>query len=225
MSVRHHKHDFRRLASAEIAPWNDFGTAEISDCLDRAQAMFGAIGPLRPGIRVVGQARAVNCMVADNSALHAAVTLAEPGDVLVASAQGFEDVAVWGGLMTRAALARGIAGLVVDGAVRDSDEIAELGFPCFARCAVPRGPHKGFGGSVDAPVSCGGVTVSSGDLVIGDADGVAVVPLGRVDATLAAVRALKQREAVTIETMADGASLAEIYGVPEITVIAPDPQT
>jgi len=222
MSVRHHKHDYRRLASAEIAPWKDFGTAEISDCLDRAQAMFGAIGPLRPGIRVVGQARAVNCMVADNSALHAAVTLAEPGDVLVASAQGFEDVAVWGGLMTRAALARGIAGLVVDGAVRDSDEIAELGFPCFARCAVPRGPHKGFGGSVDAPVSCGGVTVSSGDLVIGDADGVAVVPLARVNATLAAVRALREREAVTIETMADGASLAEIYGVPEITVITPD---
>jgi len=220
MSVRHHKHSFTRLTPAALAPWNEVGAAEISDCLDRGQAMIGAIGPLRPEMRVIGQARAVNCMVADNSALHAAINLAEPGDVLVASAQGFEDVAVWGGLMTRAAMARGIAGLIVDGAVRDSAEIAELGFPCFARCAVPRGPHKGFGGSVDAPVSCGGVSVSSGDLVIGDADGVAVIPLARVEAALAAVQALRAREAATIEKMADGASLAEIYGVPEITVIA-----
>jgi len=220
MSVRHHKHSFTRLTPAALTPWNEVGAAEISDCLDRGQAMIGAIGPLRPEMRVIGQARAVNCMVADNSALHAAINLAEPGDVLVASAQGFEDVAVWGGLMTRAAMARGIAGLIVDGAVRDSAEIAELGFPCFARCAVPRGPHKGFGGSVDAPVSCGGVSVSSGDLVIGDADGVAVIPLARVEAALAAVQALRAREAATIEKMADGASLAEIYAVPEITVIA-----
>jgi regulator of RNase E activity RraA len=186
--------------------------------------MIGAIGPLRPEMRLIGQARAVNCMVADNSALHAAINLAEPGDVLVAAAQGFEDVAVWGGLMTRAAMARGIAGLIVDGAVRDTGEIAELGFPCFARCATPRGPHKGFGGSVDAPVSCGGVTVASGDLIIGDGDGVAVVPLARVEATLAAVRALKQREAATIAKMADGASLADIYGVPDVTIIEPEAQ-
>jgi len=224
MTVRHYKHEIPRLSADQLSQWQDIGTAEISDCLERTQAMFGAIGPVRPEMRVIGQARAVGCMVADNSALHAAVNLAEPGDVLVAAAQGFKDVAVWGGLMTRAAMARGIAGLIVDGAVRDSDEIAELGFPCFARCAVPRGPHKGFGGSVDAPVSCGGVSVSSGDLIIGDADGIAVVPLARVDATLAAVRALKQREAATIAKMADGASLADIYGVPNVTIITPEAQ-
>ncbi|MFP4537314.1 MAG: RraA family protein [Dichotomicrobium sp.] len=225
MSVRHHKHGFARLSREELSQWDGLGTAEISDCLDRSMAMLGAIGPIRPEMTVIGQARAINCMVADNSALHAAIELAAPGDVLVAAAQGFEDVAVWGGLMTRAAMQRGIAGLVVDGAVRDSAEIAELGFPCFARCAVPRGPHKGFGGSVDAPVACGGVTVSSGDLVIGDADGVTVVPLARVTATLAAVRALKEREAATIAKMADGASLADIYGVPDVTVIAPGTQS
>jgi len=73
-------------------------------------------------------------------------------------------------------------------------------------------------------VSCGGVSVSSGDLIIGDADGIAVVPLARVDATLAAVRALKQREAATIAKMADGASLADIYGVPNVTIITPEAQ-
>jgi len=224
MSVRYLRHSFSRLTTEQIAQWEGIGTAEISDCLNRAQAMIGAIGPLRPEMRVIGQARAVGCMVADNSALHAAINLAEPGDVLVAAAQGFEDVAVWGGLMTRAAMARGIAGLIVDGAVRDSEEIAELGFPCFARCAAPRGPHKGFGGSVDAPVSCGGVTVASGDLIIGDGDGVAVVPLARVEATLEAVQALKAREAATIAKMAEGASLADIYGVPDVTIIEPEAQ-
>jgi regulator of RNase E activity RraA len=187
--------------------------------MGRANAMVGAIGPIAPGMRIVAQARAISCMVADNSALHAAVNLAEPGEVLVANAQAFTDVAVWGGLMTRAAMARGIAGLVVDGAVRDSEEIAELGFPCFARGAVPRGPHKGFGGTVDAPISCGGVPVASGDLILGDADGIAVVPLARVEEVLEAVRALQAREADTIVKMADGASLAAIYGVPDVETV------
>ena len=81
MSVRHHEHAFARLTADQLAQWRGLGTAEISDCLDRAQAMFGAIGPLRPGMALVGQARTVTCMVADNSALHAAVNLAEPGEL------------------------------------------------------------------------------------------------------------------------------------------------
>ncbi len=219
MSVRHFKREWRRLDDAALAAWAGVGTAEASDCMGRANAMVGAIGPIAPGMRIVAQARAISCMVADNSALHAAVNLAEPGEVLVANAQAFTDVAVWGGLMTRAAMARGIAGLVVDGAVRDSEEIAELGFPCFARGAVPRGPHKGFGGTVDAPISCGGVPVASGDLILGDADGIAVVPLARVEEVLEAVRALQAREADTIVKMADGASLAAIYGVPDVETV------
>jgi len=179
-------------------------------------AMHGAISPVDPAMRLLGQARTVRCMVADNSALHAAITLAEPGDILVVDAQGFEDAAVWGGLMTRYALERGIGGLVVDGAVRDTAEIVELGFPCFARARVPRGPHKGFGGTVDAPIACAGVPVAPGDLIIGDADGVTVVPSTRIAATLGGVRALKQRERDTQQKLKAGASLADIYGVPEI---------
>jgi len=219
MSVLYYKRTLPRLSREDLARWEGIGTAEISDCLERGMAMQGAIAPLHPSMTLIGRARTVKCMVADNSALHAAITVAEPGDVLVASAQGFEDVAVWGGLMTRAAVARGIAGLVVDGAVRDSAEMAQLGFPCFARCAVPRGPHKGFGGAVDAPISCAGVTLSPGDLIVADADGVVVVPLARVETTLAAVKALKQREAETIRKMGDGGSLADIYGAPEMTII------
>ena len=183
--------------------------------------MSGAIKPISPEMRLVGQARTVNCMVADNSALHAALNLAQPGDVLIANAQSFEDVAVWGGLMTRAAMHRGIAGLVVDGAVRDSAEIADLGFACFARNAVPRGPHKGFGGSVDEVIACGGVRVAPGDLVVADRDGVVIVPLTVLGPTLDAVNALRERERATLAKIAQGQSLADIYGVPDIVDVGP----
>ncbi len=219
MPVQFHQNPFTRLDSTQLSEWDGVGSAEVSDCLGRSMAMHGAIKPIDREMRIVGQARTVSCMVADNGALHAAVNVAAPGDVLVAAAQAFEDVAVWGGLMTRAAIIKGIAGLVVDGAVRDSGEIRELGFPCFSRAVAPRGPHKGFGGTVDAPIACAGVPVSPGDLVIGDADGVAIVPFGLIDETLTAVRALQKREAQTIEKMGSGASLSEIYGVPEIVIV------
>jgi len=219
MSVSHYNHSFERLSPQSLAKWHGVGAAETSDCLGRGMAMHGAISPLAPSMTLLGQARAVGCMVADNSALHAAITLAQPGDVLVAAAQGFEDIAVWGGLMTRAAMQKGIVGLVVDGAIRDSGEIIELGFSCYARVSVPRGPHKGFGGTVDKPISCAGVPVSSGDLVIGDSDGITIVPLAKIDETLEAVRDLMNREQATIKKLETGDTLAEIYGIPQIETI------
>lgn len=179
--------------------------------------MDGGIQPLAPNMRLAGQARTIRCMVGDNSALHAALDLAEPGDVLVADAGGFLGNAVWGGLMTEAARRKGIAGLVIDGAVRDSAEIVASAFPCFARGTVPAGPHKNFGGEIDGPVACGGVAVSPGDLVVADADGVTVVPLARVGAVLAAYGALKEKEARTLAALEAGDTLAGIYGVPEVT--------
>ena len=213
MPVFQHSTSFRRLSEQELDAWRDAEAAPVSDCLNRSQAMDAGISPLSPSMRVVGQARTVRCQVGDNSALHAAINLAEPGDVLVAGAGGFLDTAVWGGLMTEAARRRGVAGLVV---VRDFTDIVEIGFPCFARGVTPAGPHKNFGGEVDGPVSCGGIAVNAGDLVVADADGVTIVPLARVDDTLTAYRALKEREVRTLKAMEEGGTLAEIYGVPEI---------
>lgn len=221
MSVRVYRQDYRPLKSEELDNWRSIGAAETSDCLERAQALTGAISPLDSTMRIVGHARTVGCMVADNSALHAALEVAQPGEVLVADAQAFVDAAVWGGLMTRAALAKGIAGLVIDGAVRDSDEIVELGFPCFVRARTPRGPHKGFGGKIGAPISCGGVAVETGDLVIADADGVTVVPFSRIAETYKAARALQEKEAAAIDEISKGGSLAEIYGIPETVEVTP----
>lgn len=219
MPVKQYRRDFRRLSADELAAWRGVEAAEASDCLDRGMAMVGAMGSIAPGMRILGQARTVSCVVADNSAVQAAISLAGPGEVLVIAAQGYTDTAVFGGLMARAAKARGVGGIVVDGAVRDAEEIAGLGFACFARGAVPRGPHKGSGGEVDGDVTCAGARVSPGDLIIGDGDGVAVVPLAKLEQTLEKVRALKQKEAAAAESLKNGGSLAEIYGVPEIEII------
>ena len=145
--------------------------------------------------------------------------LAEPGEVLVVDAGGYQDTAVWGGIMTRAAVQRGLAGLVVDGAVRDVAEIRELGFPCFARAAVPAGPHKGFGGIIDGPISCAGCPVKPGDLVLGDDDGVCVVPLERAQKLLtASLDKIAQEERINANTAAGGLP-SDAMGLPDPEII------
>lgn len=219
MPVLAHRAEFDRLDADALAAWREVPAAVASDCLGRAFAMAGAISPLASSMRIVGQARTVACMAADNSALHAAIGRCAPGEVIVCDGRAFENAALFGGLLTRAAQEARVAGLVIDGAVRDSEEIVEAGFPCFARAVCPAGPHKGFGGTLDAPVACGGLSVAPGDLVIGDADGVTVVPLARVAETLEAARTVLAKEARALESVAAGGSLAEVYGVPEVTEV------
>ncbi len=216
MPVLQHQTDFSRLSADFLARWQTAEAAAVSDCLNRGHALDGGIKPLDKVMRIVGQARTVRCMVGDNSALHAAINLVQPGDVLVADAGGFLGNAIWGGLMTEAALGKKIGGLVIDGAVRDSAEIVESGFPCFSRGVVPAGPHKNFGGEIDGPIACGGVAVRVGDLVIADADGVTIVPIERVEGVFSAYQALKEKEARALSELARGGTLAEIYGVPDV---------
>ena len=216
MPVQFHDAKFRQLSADELSKWSGAETAAVSDCLERSMAMDGGISPIADEMRIVGQARTVRCMVGDNSALHAAITLARPGEVLIADAGGFLGTAVWGGLMTHAAKRQGVAGLIIDGAVRDRSEIVELDFPCYARGLVPAGPHKAFGGAIDCPVNCGGVAVRPGDLVIADSDGVTIIPLERVEETWEAYQQLKEKEAKALSALESGGTLGEIYGVPEI---------
>ncbi len=219
MSVRLHDAAFRQLTKDDLDGWAGAEAAGVSDCLERSMAMDGGISPLDPAMRMIGQARTVRCMTADNSALHAAINLARHGEVLVVDAAGHLGNAVWGGLMTHAAVKREIAGLVIDGAVRDREDICSLGFACYARGCVPAGPHKGFGGAIDCPVSCGGVAVQPGDLVVADGDGVTVVPVDRIDETLKAFRQLQEKETKALAALERGGTLADIYGVPEVTCV------
>jgi len=215
MSILRHDAPFERLADTALAAWAEIPPAIASDCMNRGQVMAARIKPLAPGTRLAGQARTVTCMVGDNGAIHAALRLVGPGDVLVIAAGGHADTALWGGLLTQAGLSRGLAGVVLDGAVRDVAEIREAGFACFAAATVPAGPHKGFGGTIDGVIACAGCTVAPGDIVLGDDDGIAVVPLGRAEAVLAACRAKLAQEETALEGLRQGTLLADQMGIPE----------
>jgi regulator of RNase E activity RraA len=118
------------------------------------------------------------------------------------------DRAVWGYLMTCSAQAAGVAGAVIDGAIRDVANIKALGFPIFARAVTPAGPHKGWRGQIGIPVSCGGVVGSKGDLIIGDEDGVVAVPADMIDDVLARARDRARVEAQWVERIRAGQSVS-----------------
>ncbi|MBM3569055.1 MAG: RraA family protein [Alphaproteobacteria bacterium] len=219
MPMLRRKADFRVLSAAELSAWRDVQPAVAGDAMNRSQVMAAAIKPIRTGLRLCAQARTVETMVGDNGTVHAALALARPGEVLVVDGRGHVDTAIWGEIMTRCAIARGLAGVVIDGATRDAAALRELGFAAFVRGTVPRGPHKGFGGTIDGPVSVGGVAVRPGDLVLGDDDGVTVVPLERLDQVLAEVRKIEARESQMTAAVAQGKSTAEINGIalPEVS--------
>lgn len=215
MPLQRHAVNFKPLSSETLEAWRDIPPAIVSDCMNRTHFMNAAIKPVKAGAKLLGQARTVTAMVGDNGISHAAIPLVDAGQVLVIDAGGYEDVAVWGSIMTHAAMKQGIAGVVIDGAVRDIADIRDLGFPLFARAHVPSGPHKGFGGIIDGPISCAGCPVRPGDLVIGDDDGVAVVPLEWVDDMLAASRDKISQEDETLKQIAAGKTTAALMGVAE----------
>jgi 4-hydroxy-4-methyl-2-oxoglutarate aldolase len=215
MPLYRHDARFTRLTDAALTDWATIPPAIASDCMNRSQSMAARIKPLAPGTRLTGQARTVSCMVGDNSAVHAALRLIGPGDVLVIAAGGYTETALWGGMLTQVALSRGAMGVVIDGSVRDIAEIREAGFPCFAAAAVPAGPHKGFGGTIDEVIACAGCTVAPGDIILGDDDGIAVVPLGRAEALLTDCRAKIAQEDEALERLRQGTLLADQMGMPE----------
>ncbi len=219
MALRRHIIDIKPLSGDVIAGFQSLATSVIGDAMNRERVMVAAIKPLAPGMRLCGQARTVSAMAGDNSAIHMALTHANARDILVIDSGGLEDVAVWGEVMTRAAMGRGIAGVVLDGAVRDAAAIRDLGFSVFCRAVVPRGPHKGFGGTLDGTVSAGGVAVAPGDLVVGDDDGVVVVPLASCDAVLATARDSAVREERWLEAIAEGRSTVDLLGIAAAEVI------
>ena len=114
---------------------------------------------------------------------------------------------------------RGVAGIVIDGAVRDAAEIREFGFPCFARAVVPSGPHKGFGGTIDGRISCAGCPVAPGDIVLGDDDGIAVVPIERWRRVYDDCLKKLEQEEGWLKQLDAGGSMVEILGLPEAEIV------
>ncbi|PYI66470.1 diguanylate cyclase [Arthrobacter livingstonensis] len=158
----------------------------IADQVDRSQVLSAEIRPLWEGARLSGPAYTVQCAPGDNLMLHAAIHRAPAGSVIVVDA-GDASHAVAGGNVCAVAQRRGIAGFVIDGAIRDVEEIRDLEFPVFARAVVPKPGRKAVPLPLQQPVNCGGVLVRSGDLLSADQEGIVSVPAASVDAVLKAV--------------------------------------
>ena len=209
--------DYRNLDEATLAAWREIPPAVASDCMNRTQVTDAAIKPVSPGTVLCGQAR----MVGDAGAISIALSEAQAGEIVVVDADGVADTAVWGAAMTAAARERGLGGVVVDGAVRDVAEIRASGLVVFARAVVPRGPHEGFGGTLDGTIASAGVPVSPGDIVLGNDDGVAVVPLARAETVLAAAQAHLAKEAAWFAHLKSGETLPEIFAMPVPETVDP----
>jgi len=201
--------DFERVSSDLIRQASAFQPAILADVAGRRGALHGRIQALRHRMKLAGSALTVEVRPGDNLMIHAAIALARPGDVLVIDGKGDQSAALMGTIMMNACRQIGIAGVVIDGAVRDSVEIDEMGFPVFSVGTNPEGPTKLASGRIGHPVSVGGVTVRPGDLVVGDADGVVIIEREKVEALLPAAKRKVEDEAARIEAIKNGNTAAK----------------
>lgn len=189
----------------------ELGSATLGETGGRA--MHPRVKAVWPGARVAAPVVPVTCAPGDNLAIHVAVARAPEGSVLVADVGDVNDRGYWGEVLTTGAESRGLRGLVIDGCVRDVDALEAHGFPVFSAGIALRGATKSSPGSVGLPSMVGGVLVSPGDWVIGDRDGVTVVPGGSLDAVIEAGHARAQKEAGMFDKLRAGSTTVELLSL------------
>jgi regulator of RNase E activity RraA len=201
--------DFERVHAGIVQEAARYQAAIIADVAGRRGALDGRIRAVRPNMKLAGTAFTVEVRPGDNLMIHAAMSLAKPGDVIVVDGKGDVGAALMGTIMMTACKQLGIAGVVIDGAVRDTLEIEEMGFPVFAAGYNPNGPTKNIAGRIGHPISVGGVTVQAGDFVIGDADGVVVVEREKIAGMLPLAAKKVTDETARIEAIKKGDTAAK----------------
>lgn len=182
--------------------------ANIADCMGRHNVMFPEINLMTAwtGINMVGAALTVKTRSGDNLLIHKALDMATEGDVIVIANEGGKDRSLMGEIMYKQAERNKIAGLVLDGPIRDAADIFKGIVPLYATGSTPRGPYKEGPGEINVPVSCGGVHVNPGDIVLGDFDGVIVIPRAYAEEVLEAAIAFQQNDRKKLRAAIDGTS-------------------
>ena len=199
-----------RLPAALIERFRGLASSNVADAMGRFNFMDAGIRS-RSALPLCGLAVTVNARPADNLMIHKALQVATPGDVVVVNTGGNTTSAVFGELMCHTATAARLGGIVVDGAIRDVEGITRLGFPAYSRTVSPGSCDKDGPGEINVPISCGGTVVHPGDIIVGDADGVAVVPRADAEVVLELVAELTTRESRRFaEIQAGGLFKAEI---------------
>lgn len=187
----------------------------VADAQERAGVLRSDIRPLLPDKRFVGPALTVRLEPGNQVDCLDALSVAQAGDVIVVDAAGETETSIWGGLMSGLCLMKGVAGAVIDGAMRDTDETRDLGFPVFAKAIVPRSTHTPYSGrmepiEINVTIQCAGIVINPGDLVLGDEIGVVVIPLDHAAQTLAAARAQAEKEELTRAKIRAGKTVEEL---------------
>jgi regulator of RNase E activity RraA len=201
------RRDFERVSPEIVRKASEFQAAILADVAGRRGTVNGRIRALSPTMKVAGPAFTIEVRPGDNLMIHAAMAMAKPGDVLVIDGKADLTCALMGTIMMLGCKVSGLGGVVIDGAVRDSLELIELGFPVFAAGTNPNGPTKFVPGRINWPISVGGIACNPGDLIVGDADGVVIIerekaqsllPLARkkVDDETKRMDAIRRKEAL-----------------------------
>ncbi len=188
------RRDFPRPSEQEIAPFREAPSGWVADARGRRGALCHRIRPISRATRFVGSALTVQSRPVDNLAPYVALRFARPGDVLMVATDDCETAAVLGDVLLGMARNAGIVAAVTDGLVRDVAGIDAVGLPTFARGLTPNSPFKDGPGTIGLPISLGGVTVNPGDLVVGDADGVVILPRQDLAAAAAELQAVARKE-------------------------------
>ena len=195
--------DIARPPADLVEAFRGKAAPNLADAMGRFHFMDpGVVG--RTGLPLCGVAVTVNARPGDNLMVHKALELASPGDVVVVCTNGNTTSAVFGELMGHTAVGAKLGGMVVDGAVRDVEGLTTLGLPVYSRSVTPGGCDKDGPGEINVPISCGGTVVMPGDIVVGDADGLAVIPREDAAVVLERVQALEAREAKRIAAIKAG---------------------
>lgn len=208
--------DMNREMRDKLAQLPTGNVADNNGVAPRQGVMDSGIKPLDPTYHMIGRAVTVQGYPGDNLAVHQGINAAGEGEILVIDLGGSTEFGHFGDICALACQMRGIAGVVIDGAVRDAQDIVELGFPVFARSLSPAGTTKDSLGKVGVPIVCGGITVHPGDIVLGDCDGVVVVPQEHEDEVFAADQAKFAHEVEYVEQLKAGADTLTMYGFDKV---------
>ena len=176
--------EFERVDPKIVEEASQYPSSILADVAGRRGALSGRLAPLSPTMKFAGPALTVEVRPGDNLMIHAALAIAKPGDVIIVDGKGDLSSALMGEIMCQQAAKIGVAGVVIDGAVRDAEAIRALGLPMYAAGLNPNGPTKFVPGRLNHPISVGGVSVQPGDLVVGDGDGVTVIERAKAESML-----------------------------------------